>query len=104
MPKEFILNIIINSITMNKTFQTRHSTNLIFARIDCSKIHSNPDSIKIGCPHIHIQTEQYADKWAFELPKEFFTNTNDYFYILLDFVKMCNIQEYNRLIEMGLFV
>jgi hypothetical protein len=75
IPKEFI-------IAINKTFQTRRNTNLIFARVDLgSKIHTNPNGNKIDCPHIHIQTEKYADKWASELPKEFFADTKNSYFI-----------------------
>jgi hypothetical protein len=69
-------------------------------RIDVRKIlvgpkHRNPDGEEVVCPHIHRYKEGYGDKWAYEIGtdefKEVFTNPQDLFITIEEFMDYCNI-------------
>ncbi len=64
---------------------------IILARLDLGgPPHRNPDGQEILCPHLHLHREGYGDKWAYPLPVDF-TNPNDAWLILNEFMDYCNI-------------
>ena len=41
--------------------------------------HRNPDEAEIPCPHLHIYSEGFGDKWAMAAPADRYSNTLDLF-------------------------
>lgn len=106
MINEFALNFDCKSISLNRTFQTRQkSSGIQLLRIDIGKPHTNPDGVKVGSPHIHVYNDDFFDKFAFDLPDEIFKNKDDYFDILITFMKMCCIKDCEKIfVKESLFV
>lgn len=101
--EEFKLDITASRIALKQTYQNRSRINIILARVDLNgPPHRNPDGIEFPCPHLHIFQENYGDKWAYPLPPEF-TDIDDVFTVLLDFMRFCNITKPPN-INKGLFV
>ena len=101
--EEFKLDITASTIALKRTYQNRARINIVLVRVDLNgPPHRNPDGEEILCPHIHIYKEGYGDKWAYVLP-DMFTNHNDAFVVLLDFMRFCNITKPPQ-INKGLFV
>lgn len=97
--EKFMLNVNRNSqIEAKITYQTRALKTVILARLDFGAEHRNPDGVRVGSPHLHVYTEGYDDKWAYELPHEDFASFNgandldDWFNRFLDF---CQIRHDN---------
>lgn len=76
-----------------KKYQTRSRQVIILARLDFNSPHPNPDGEVIGVPHIHLYREGYNDKWAYPIPKSVFSNLENNWETLFDFMKFCNITE-----------
>jgi hypothetical protein len=91
--EHFFLDLRRNRLNLAKgTLQNRARTVFILARIDFGGApHRNPDGEEIGCPHLHEYREGYGDRWARAVPHETFTNTQDYWCLLNDFMRFCNI-------------
>jgi len=91
--EEFILNYSRYSINLykrNHHFRGRRVIGL--ARLDLNgQTHRNPDGQEIGDCHLHLYREGYGLKWAFDVPKDKFTNLNDTLQTLEDFMRYCNI-------------
>jgi hypothetical protein len=86
--KEFFL--------LDITYQNRAGTTVILLRLDLvGPKHRNPDGEEVVCPHIHRYKEGYGDKWAYEIGtdefKEVFTNPQDLFITIEEFMDYCNI-------------
>jgi hypothetical protein len=101
----FTLDIRNGRIDLSKaTFQNRARHVLILVRLDLGeKPHRNPDGESIGSPHLHIYREGFADRWAFPLPKQVFTDPNDKWRSLQDFMRYCNITRPPK-IQRSLFI
>jgi hypothetical protein len=71
--EEFIMSFDRSKIKLTKnTLQTRTRKTIVLARLDIDgPLHRNPDGKEIPCPHLHLYTEGFEDKWAKPLP-EFF--------------------------------
>lgn len=91
--EEFLLDCFRGSIRLSKiTNQMRARKVVPLIRLDIdSSPHKNPDGTEVGPNHIHIYTENYADKYALEIPDSF-TNLSDMVQTLIDFMKYCNIK------------
>lgn len=103
--EHFILDISKSQINISKgKYQNRARNTVILARLDFGGApHRNPDDQEIVCPHLHLYREGFGDKWAIPLPQEKYTNTNDRWQLLVDFMKFVNITEPPE-IQRGLFV
>jgi len=103
--EKFILDISRGKIDLLKgTYQNRARQVVILVRLDFGgQPHRNPDGEEISSPHLHIFKEGYGDKWAAPVPSESFSNTNDMWQLLEDFMCYCSITEPPR-IERGLFI
>ncbi len=91
----FLLDVERSSINLSKgKYQTRARQIVILARL-CfgGPPHRNPDGEDVPRPHIHIYREGFADKWAFQLPVDDFSNQTDLWALLQDFMGYCNIVE-----------
>jgi len=64
--------------------------------------HRNPDGEEIPCPHLHIYREGFGDKWAVLAPEAHYSNLDDLYRTLEDFMRHCNIVEPPK-IQPGLF-
>lgn len=103
--ENFILDISRGKIDLLKgTYQNRARQVVILVRLDFGgQPHRNPDGQEISSPHLHLFKEGYSDKWAVPIPADRFPNTTDFWQLLEDFMRYCNITEPPR-IERGLFV
>lgn len=97
--EEFILNYTRHTINLSKRnhhFRGRKVVGL--ARLDLDgPPHRNPDGQEVPERHLHIYREGYGLKWAFEVPVDKFTNMNDAFQTLEDFMRFCNIVQFPRI-------
>lgn len=107
--EEFLLdvgrcsNISISKITcQNRIRKTIVLLRLDFADSNKQRTHRNPDGSELFGTHIHIYREGFADKWAYNLEDADFPVKNDYWLLLDDFMKYCNIIE-PPIINRGLF-
>jgi hypothetical protein len=95
--EHFHLDITKGRINLQKgSYQNRSRDALILVRMCIGKTHWNPPELggnQVGVPHIHIYKEGFGDKWALELPEGFFSNLNDSWQVLMDFMKYCNISK-----------
>jgi hypothetical protein len=102
--EEFILNYRQNSINLKKrNHLLRGQQMIVLARLDLDgPPHRNPDGQEIGPRHIHLYKEGFADKWAYEIPLEAFSNLDDAYKTFEDFMSYCNVVKFPNL-ERGLF-
>ena len=76
------------------TYQTRCRQIVILARLDFGGTpHRNPDGEKVGSTHLHLYRQGFGDKWAFSIPENYFSNLQDLWQMLEDFMRFCNIVE-----------
>jgi hypothetical protein len=47
----------------------------------------------MDCPHLHLYREGFGDKWAFPVPPEVFSDVENLWQALQDFMRFCNIIE-----------
>lgn len=89
----FILDIRRGRIDLrNGTNQLRTQQVIVLIRLDYNgPPHRNPDDIEISSPHIHIYREGWGDKWAYPLPLGIFTNLDDHWTTLQEFLTYCTI-------------
>ena len=91
--EEFVVNYTRHNINLSKRnhhFRGRRVVGL--ARLDLDgPTHRNPDGKEIGARHLHLFREGYGLKWAFEIPSTGFSNLDDAYQTLEDFMKFCNI-------------
>ena len=101
----FLLDISRGQINLLKgKYQNRARQTVILLRLDYGGgAHRNPDGEEIPCPHLHSYKEGYGDKWASELPADYFSDINDPWQTLNDFLHYCNVTRLPD-IERGLFV
>lgn len=93
--EEFIISYnrhYINLSKRNHHLRCRKSIGLVRLDLD-GPPHRNPDGIEIRPRHLHLYREGYALKWAYEVPKKSFSNLDDSFVTLQDFLKYCNVQD-----------
>jgi hypothetical protein len=102
--EEFLVDVNRSSIDLAKvTKQLRGRQIVILVRVDISgPPHRNPDDVVVPCPHIHLYREGYADKWAYPLPSDKFTNPTDLWQTFEDFMKYCNVTQMPN-VNRGLF-
>ena len=103
--ENFLLDISRGRIELLKgKYQARARQVVVLARLDFGgPPHRNPDDEEIPCPHLHIYREGFGDKWAFPVPPAAFSNMDDLWQTLGDFMRYCNVVE-PPLIERGLFI
>lgn len=93
--EDFQLDVRRARIDLKKgTKQTRTRQTIILVRLDFGGApHRNPDGEEVKSPHIHLYREGYGDKWAYPLPDKSFSNIEDFWLTLDEFLKFCNIVE-----------
>lgn len=102
--ESFYLDVWRARINLAKgTYQNRGRQVAILARLDFGGApHRNPDGEEVGSPHLHLYREGHGDKWAYPVPADHFSNLNDPWQTLEDFMRFCNIAE-PPFIRRGLF-
>lgn len=102
--EQFLLDIRRARINLAKgTYQNRARQLVILARLDFGGApHRNPDGEEIVTPHLHLYREGFGDKWAYPVPPGRFSDVNDPWRMLEDFMTFCNIVRPPR-IRRGLF-
>lgn len=102
--ENFLLDVSRGKIDLLKgTYQDRALQMVVLIRLDFGvQPHRNPDGQEIPSPHLHVYREGYGDKWAAPIPAQDFTNIQDLWQTLQDFMKYCNIVEPPN-IQRGLF-
>ena len=103
-PEQFLLDIWRARIDLAKgTYQNRGRQVVILVRLDFGGApHRNPDGHEIPSPHLHVYREGFGDKWAIAIPVDRFSNIEDPWQTLEDFMQFCNIVN-PPLIRRGLF-
>jgi hypothetical protein len=93
--EDFLLDVYRARIDLLKgTYQNRARHVVVLVRLDFGgKPHRNPDGEEIASPHLHIYREGYGDKWAYPVPADRFSNLQDAWLTLQDFMRFCNIVE-----------
>ena len=91
--EEFVLNYRCHQINLEKRNHQLRSRKVIgLARLDLNgPPQRNPDGKKIGVNHLHLYREGFALKWAFPIPEDKFSDTNDIEQTCEDFFVYCNI-------------
>lgn len=102
--EQFVLDLSRGRIDLRKgTYQSRARYTVVLIRLDFGGApHRNPDGEEIGCPHIHVYREGFGDKWASPLPEGRFSNLNDAFVTLTEFMAFCNVTKMPNVLR-GLF-
>lgn len=102
--EEFVLNYTRHSINLSKRnhhFRARKVIGL--ARLDLDgPPHRNPDGQEVGPRHLHLYREGFGLKWAVEIPINRFSNLDDSFVTLEEFLIFCNITKMPNIAK-GLF-
>jgi hypothetical protein len=90
--ESFFLDISRGAINLSKfKYQNRGRQVIVLLRLEIGgPLHVNPDGAEVPCPHLHIYQQGSRDKWAYPLPEEF-TNPNDFWQVLQDFMSYCNV-------------
>lgn len=91
--EEFIFDIYRRRVefVVKGTYQNRTKGHIVLVRLDFGgPPHRNPDDEEIGSPHLHHYRENYDNKWAYPLPKEF-SDSSDPYRMLKDFMRYCRI-------------
>jgi len=93
--ERFVLDMRRGRIDLARgTHQNRARQVIVLVRLDFGGApHRNPDDEEIGSPHLHVYREGFGDKWAVPVPDQHFTNLNDTWQTLDDFMRYCNIIE-----------
>ena len=85
------------------SYQNRARSVVVLARLDIGGApHRNPDGTKIVCPHLHLYSEDFGDKYAVSPPAHFSDLANAWT-TLHDFILFCNIVVPPK-IQRGLFI
>ena len=93
--EHFLLDISKGRIDLKRQkYQNRAREVIVLARLDFGAPHRNPPELggnEVGVPHLHIYKEGFGSRYAIEIPNNIFSNLNDSWQVLTDFMKYCNI-------------
>lgn len=103
--EHFLLDVEQGRINLEKQkLQNRARQVVILARLDVNgPTHRNPDESELPCPHLHLYREGYGIKWAYPVPSDKFSDLNDRWVTLTEFMNFCNVVM-APIIERGLFL
>lgn len=80
------------SIELKGRYQNRARSVVVLARLDFGGApHRNPDETEIPSPHLHLYREGYGTKWAIPVPTDKFSDINNLWRTLEDFMRYCNV-------------
>ena len=91
--ERFRLTMVRGRINLEKaSYQSIGRKMIVLIRLDLGgPPHRNPDDQVVPCPHIHIYREGWDDKWASTLDTSVFSNIDDLWQSLHDFMNYCNV-------------
>jgi hypothetical protein len=91
--EKFLLDISRGRIDLLKaTYQNRSRQVIVLLRLDLGGApHRNPDDTEVPTSHLHIYRQGYGDKWAIPIPQDKFSNVEDIWEALQDFMSFCNV-------------
>lgn len=91
--ERFFLDLSRGRVEIRRVkMQNRARNTVILARLDLNdRTHTNPDNQEIATPHLHLYREGFGDRWAYPVPSDKFTNLDDTWTTLHDFMRYCNI-------------
>ena len=91
--EDFILNYRRGKINLSKRNHHLRGRQVIgLVRLDLDgPPHRNPNGQEIGPRHLHLYRAGYGLKWAYEVPTTDFSNLDDTYETLEDFLRYCYI-------------
>ena len=100
----FVVDVHRSSIKLTKaTFQNRARQVVVLLRLDINGAnHRNPDGLEVPCPHLHVYTEGFGDKWAFPVTANLVALDGSLSTTLELFLSRCNVSS-PPAIQNGLF-
>lgn len=76
------------------SLQNRARQTVSLRRLDINgRKHTNPNGRVAPTPHLHVYREGFGDSWAEPAPLDIFSNLNDVWTTLQDFMRYCNISK-----------
>ncbi len=102
--ERFHLDLHRGGINLRKyKYQNRWERVIVLARLDFGGApHRNPNDEEVDSPHLHLYREGFGDRWAFPVPSDDFSNLDDPWTTLEEFMRFCNVAE-PPLFRRGLF-
>ena len=91
--EKFVVSYRQHSINMSKRnhhFRTQRAIGLTRLDLD-GPSHRNPDGMEIGSRHLHLYREDYALRWAYDVPTDKFSNLDDFLVTLQEFLRFINV-------------
>jgi hypothetical protein len=91
--EHFLLDVSRGRIDLSKgKYQERGHQVVVLVRLDFGGApHRNPDGEEVPSPHLHIYRQGFGSKWAIRATQEHFPDTQDFWRMLTDFMRYCNI-------------
>ena len=91
--EHFLLDVSRGRIDLLRgKYQERGRQVVVLVRLDFGGApHRNPDGEEVPAPHLHMYRQGFGDKWAIRAPQEHFPNAQDFWRMLTDFMRYCNI-------------
>ncbi len=76
------------------SLQNRVRQTVSLRRLDVNgRKHTNPNGQVVPTPHLHVYREGFGASWAEPAPLDIFSNLNDVWTTLQDFMRYCNISK-----------
>ncbi|MCY4537707.1 MAG: hypothetical protein OXE52_05685 [Chloroflexi bacterium] len=76
------------------SLQNRARQTFSLRRLDVNgRKHTNPNGQVVPTPHLHVYREGFGTSWAEPAPLDIFSNLNDVWTTLQDFMRYCNISK-----------
>lgn len=76
----------------NIRFQTRARSSVTLVRLDLEgPYHTSLEGERVPTPHLHLYNEVHGSRFALPVPSEAFSNLEDMWTTLNDFMRYCNI-------------
>ena len=93
--EKFSLDLYRGRRNLSKvSLQNRAGQTVSLRRLDVNgRKHTNPNGQVVPTPHLHVYREGFGASWAEPAPLDIFSNLNDVWTTLQDFMRYCNISK-----------
>ena len=93
--EKFSLDLYRGRRNLSKvSLQNRARQTVSLRRLDVNgRKHTNPNGQVVPTPHLHVYREGFGASWAEPAPLDIFSNLNDVWTTLQDFMRYCNISK-----------